>query len=96
MIFTKEQAEKAARLARLRLSDGQLDRLAAQMGDILTYIETLSACDTANVEPLYGPVEHEAPMREDVAVKLYDRADILAQAPGGDGQFFVVPKIVSG
>jgi aspartyl-tRNA(Asn)/glutamyl-tRNA(Gln) amidotransferase subunit C len=96
MIFTKEQAESAARLARLRLLDGQLDRLAAQMGDILTYIETLSACDTSGVEPLYGPVEHEAPMREDVAQKLHERSDILAQAPGGDGQFFVVPKIVSG
>lgn len=96
MKFTPEQAAKVATLARLRLPEDKLERLAAQMGDILTYMDTLAACDTTGVEPLYSPVEHSTPLRMDVAVKNIDRADILAQAPESDGRFFVVPKIVAG
>ena len=96
MNFTPEQAAKVAALARLRLPEGKLARLAAQMDDILAYVDTLAACDTTGVEPLYGPVEHPTPLREDVAVKTCLRSEILAQAPESDGRFFIVPKIVSG
>ena len=96
MKFTPEQAARVATLARQRLPQGELERLAAQMGDILSYMDTLAECDTQGVEPLYGPVEHATPLRTDVAVKKFERADILAQAPESDGRFFVVPKIVSG
>ncbi|MFZ5426948.1 MAG: Asp-tRNA(Asn)/Glu-tRNA(Gln) amidotransferase subunit GatC [Thermodesulfobacteriota bacterium] len=96
MTFTPEQAAKVAALARLKLPEEKLERLAAQMGDILSYMDTLAACDTSGVEPLYSPVEHGTPLRPDVAVKNFQRADILAQAPESDGRFFVVPKIVSG
>lgn len=94
MTFTPEQAAKVAALARLQLPGDKLERLAAQMGDILSYMDTLAACDTTGVEPLYSPVEHDTPLRTDVAVKTVQRADILAQAPESDGRFFVVPKIV--
>jgi len=94
MQFTLEQAAKVAALARLRLSEDKLERLAAQMGDILAFMDTLASCDTTNVAPLYSPVEHDAPLREDIAVKTCRREDILKQAPESDGRFFVVPRIV--
>ena len=96
MKLSPHEAGKVATLARLRLSEDTLERFAAQMGDILTYMETLNACDTQGVEPLYGPVEHGTPLRMDVAVKTCTRQDVLANAPESDGQFFIVPKIVSG
>ena len=96
MTFTPRQAAQVAALARLRLPEDKRERLAAQMDGILAYMDTLAECDTSGVEPLYSPVEHDAPLREDVAVKRFARADILAQAPESDGSFFVVPKIVSG
>lgn len=96
MKFTPEQAAKVAALARLRLPEDKLEHLAAQMGDILAYMDTLEACDTRGVEPLYSPVEHGTPMREDAVVKTCRRADVLAGAPETDGRFFIVPKIVSG
>ncbi|MEA5088673.1 Asp-tRNA(Asn)/Glu-tRNA(Gln) amidotransferase subunit GatC, partial [Solidesulfovibrio sp.] len=46
------------------------------------------------VEPLYSPVLHETPLREDKAAKAFSRDNILANAPATDGQFFIVPKIV--
>lgn len=96
MKLSPEEAAKVARLARLRLPEQTLERFAAQMGDILSYMETLNALDTAGVEPLYGPVEHDAPLREDVAARTCTRDQILAGAPETDGRFFVVPKIVTG
>ena len=96
MNFTPEQAAKVAALARLRLPEDKLARLAAQMDDILDYIDTLSACYTTGVEPLYSPVEHDTPLRTDQALKTCQRSDVLAQAPESDGRFFIVPKIISG
>ena len=52
------------------------------------------ALDTTGVEPLYSPVGHETPLREDVAVATCARDQILGNAPAADGQFFIVPKIV--
>ena len=94
MPISSEDAAKVAKLARLRLDDDKLERFAGQMDGILAYMETLGAVDTSGVEPLYSPVLHETPMREDKAAKAFSRDDILANAPATDGQFFIVPKIV--
>jgi aspartyl-tRNA(Asn)/glutamyl-tRNA(Gln) amidotransferase subunit C len=96
MKLSPQEAATVARLARLRLPEETLGRFAAQMGDILSYMETLNALDTRDVEPLYGPVEHEAPLRPDVAVKTCTRDEVLQNAPETDGRFFIVPKIVTG
>lgn len=94
MPISSEDAAKVAKLARLRLDDDKLEHFAGQMDGILAYMETLGSVDTAGVEPLYSPVTHETPMRDDVASKGCSRDQILANAPATDGQFFIVPKIV--
>lgn len=96
MKLSPEEAAKVAALARLRLSGDTLERFAAQMGDILDYMDTLNACPTDGVEPLYSPVEHDTPYRADEAVKTCTREEILRNAPETDGRFFVVPRIVNG
>ncbi|MEA4857983.1 MAG: Asp-tRNA(Asn)/Glu-tRNA(Gln) amidotransferase subunit GatC [Solidesulfovibrio sp.] len=94
MPIRPEEVAKVAELARLRLEEDALEGFAAQMDGILAYMETLGAVDTAGVEPLYSPVMHATPLREDTARKTYPRDRILANAPATDGQFFIVPKIV--
>lgn len=89
-----EEVTKVAKLARLRLEESDLEGFAAQMDGILAYMEKLGAVDTNGVEPLYSPVLHETPLREDKAAKTFSRDNILANAPATDGQFFIVPKIV--
>ena len=96
MKLSPQEAAKVASLARLRLPEETLENFAAQLGDILDYMDTLNACDTRDVEPLYSPVEHDAPMRDDVAEKTFTRDQVLANAPESDGRFFIVPKIVNG
>lgn len=94
MPIRPEEVAKVAKLARLRLDADALEGFAEQMDGILAYMETLGEVDTAGVEPLYSPVLHETPLREDVSEKTYPRDKILANAPATDGQFFIVPKIV--
>ncbi|GAB6125090.1 Asp-tRNA(Asn)/Glu-tRNA(Gln) amidotransferase subunit GatC [Humidesulfovibrio idahonensis] len=94
MKISSEEVAKVARLARLDLSQDKLDQYAAQLGDILGYMDKLAELDTASVEPMYTPVDQVSVMREDVVKKDYAREDILKNAPETDGAFFIVPRIV--
>ncbi len=93
-MLNQERMAHLSRLARLAPDDETLQRFATQCDDILSYMNVLSEVDTNDVEPLYSPVRHQNALRPDIAVKRQQRADVLANAPETDGQFFVVPRIV--
>ncbi len=58
-------------------------------------MEQLSEVDTSGVDPLYSPIEHVTPYREDKVYSEYNREDVLKNAPEEDGEHFIVPKVVS-
>ena len=92
--LSAQDAAKIATLARLRLDQDTLERVAGQCSEILGYMDTLAEVDTTGVQPLYSPVEHGTVYRDDAAAKRCRRDDVLANAPETDGAFFIVPKIV--
>lgn len=94
MKITPEQVAKVAKLARLKLPEDKLALFAGQLHDILSYMDKLSEIDTAQVEPMYSPVEHVTVTRPDEVKREHSREEILANAPESDGQFFIVPRIV--
>ncbi|MBI5520738.1 MAG: Asp-tRNA(Asn)/Glu-tRNA(Gln) amidotransferase subunit GatC [Desulfovibrio sp.] len=94
MKISPEEVAKVAKLARLDLSQDKIGQYAEQLGGILDYMDKLAELDTADVEPMYTPVDHVSVMRDDVARKDYAREDILKNAPETDGAFFIVPRIV--
>jgi len=94
MKISPEKALAIATLARLEISPGQAATLGAQMDDILGYMDKLNELDTADVEPMYTPVDQPGFMRADEVVKELGRADILRNAPESDGEYFIVPRIV--
>ncbi len=83
-----------AKLARLSLTEDEKDRFAAQLGSILTYVETLGELDTAHVEPTSHVIALENVTREDVARPSLDRDEALANAPDRTDRFYRVPKII--
>lgn len=93
---TISQADVAhmATLSRLHVSPDEQALFARQFGDILAYMDVLAEVDTTGIEPLYSPVQHEGTLREDEARHLRSREAVLANAPHGDGEYFVVPRIV--
>jgi len=89
-----EQLETIARLSRLYIEPGHYTDMARQIGDIINYVDILNSVDTSSVEPLYSPCTHETPVRSDQARTTLGKAELFANAPRTDGDFFIVPKIV--
>ncbi len=94
MSLGKEEVQRVAKLARLRPAQEDVERLSAQFGDILSYMERLNAIDTSQVEPMYSPVEYAGRLRPDEACATCTREEVLQNSPEPDEQFYVVPRVV--
>ena len=85
---------RIARLSRIRVTDEEVVRLAAQLGGILGWIEQLDEVDVDGVEPLAGVVPTSLRLREDVVSDGGYADRVLANATDAEGGFFTVPKVV--
>ncbi|MES1213706.1 MAG: Asp-tRNA(Asn)/Glu-tRNA(Gln) amidotransferase subunit GatC [Singulisphaera sp.] len=94
MALTREQVEKVSLLARLRLSEEELETMTAQLGAIVGYIEQLSELDTEHVQPMAHAVELHNVFRADEVKPSIDRAEMLAGAPSADGECYLVPAVL--
>ncbi len=83
-----------AHLARLKLAPDEEQKLGAQLGDILGYIEKLKEVDVSGVEPTAHPFPLVNVTRPDVARPSLPHEDALRNAPQQTAGLFAVPKIV--
>lgn len=95
MAVDKETVEKLAHLARLELSDEQIEKYRRDLGDILDWVAKLEEVETENVQPLTNPNEEKVPMREDRPNNYFKGQEALKNAPEKDGDYFIVPKVLS-
>jgi aspartyl-tRNA(Asn)/glutamyl-tRNA(Gln) amidotransferase subunit C len=94
MKLTREEVERVAWLARLRLTSEEKERLTEQLDNILRYMEKLNQLDISRVEPFIHAVNVTTPLREDRVTNEPNAEALLANAPAKDGTFFRVPKII--
>ena len=94
MKLSRENVLHVAGLARLDLSDSEIESLRHDLSSILTYVEKLSELDTGNVAPTSHVVAIHTPYREDEVTNTPDPEAALANAPRRDGDFFAVPAII--
>ena len=94
MSIEKKDVEHVARLARLALTDAELETMRAQLNGILGYIDKLNELDTSAVEPTSHAVPMLNVMRDDEAAPCLPRDEALANAPDRAGDFFRVPRII--
>jgi len=94
--LTRDEVSRVAVLARLRLSDDELDHLTSQLGQILSHVELLNELNTEDVEPMVHAIELENVFRDDVVRESISREDALSNAPKSDGRYFLVPEILEG
>ncbi len=87
-------AKKVSLLARLRLTDEELQLITSQLGVIVEYIDQLSQLDTESVEPMAHAVELTNVFRDDMVQPSLDRDDVLANAPQADEEFYRVPAVL--
>jgi aspartyl-tRNA(Asn)/glutamyl-tRNA(Gln) amidotransferase subunit C len=94
--ITRDEVQHVVALARLTLSEGELDRMSSELDAILGYVETLSAVDTEGVAPTAHVIPLATPLRDDHPVAPIDPARAVANAPQSAGSAFVVPRVIDG
>jgi aspartyl-tRNA(Asn)/glutamyl-tRNA(Gln) amidotransferase subunit C len=94
MALDKAAVAHIAALARIRLTEAELEPLADDLSHILTWVEQLNEVDTSGVAPMASAAVTSLPMRNDDVTDGGCREDILSNAPRTARGFFVVPKVV--
>ena len=99
MSVTREQVAKIASLARIRMSDDELDHMVPELNGILKWVEQLGEVDVTGVEPMTAVIPNTLRLRDDVvdADPLTGggvRDKVLANAPAAEHGFFAVPKVI--
>ena len=92
--LTREDAAYVARLARLALTDDELDTYAGQLAAVLDHAAQVASLDTDGVVPTAHPLPLRNVLRPDVARPCLDRDEVLAGAPAVEDNRFRVPRIL--
>lgn len=85
---------KVAKLARLQLAPGELERYTHQLADMLEHFADIDALDLEGVAPMTQPLPLVNVFREDVVRESLDRAEVLAAAPLAENGRFRVPPML--
>jgi aspartyl-tRNA(Asn)/glutamyl-tRNA(Gln) amidotransferase subunit C len=94
MPVSTEQVRHIAKLARIAMSDEEIERLAPELNNILGWIEQLAEVNTDGVEPLTAVIDQKLRLRDDAVTEGNIRDEILANAPEAQHGFFAVPKVI--
>ncbi|HTL86294.1 MAG TPA: Asp-tRNA(Asn)/Glu-tRNA(Gln) amidotransferase subunit GatC [Acidimicrobiia bacterium] len=92
--ITRAEVQHVAQLARLALTDAEIDALTSELGSILDYAAAVSALDIADVPPTSHPLPLVNVLRPDVVRPGVSREEVLAAAPATEDGRFRVPRIL--
>ena len=94
MAFDKTEVEKIAQLARLHISDSEIDEVTGRITDILALIDQMQSVDTDAVVPLAHPLDLTLRLREDDVTESDRRDELQLLAPEVEEGLYLVPKVI--
>src|SRR5204863_3311633 len=94
MSLTADDVRWVAHLARLQLTDAELEMMTRQLGAILDYVDQLKQVNTEGVEPLAHPLKVHNVFRPDEPRPSLPVDEALANAPARQGDYFAVPAVL--
>lgn len=94
MPLSRQDVAKVGMLARLALTDADLDRMTGELSKIVGFVSLLEELDTSAVEPLAHPLDTQNVFRDDVPQPSLTTAEALQSAPRHDGECFLVPAVL--
>ncbi|MCA9136712.1 MAG: Asp-tRNA(Asn)/Glu-tRNA(Gln) amidotransferase subunit GatC [Planctomycetales bacterium] len=94
MALTADDVRKLALLARLEISDQEVEHLGPQLESILGFVAKLSELDTTDVEPMTTALDVDNRWRADTVTPGLDRESALSGAPAADDECFRVPPVL--
>lgn len=92
--LTSEEVRHIAVLARLGMTDAEVERMRDQLSNILEQFDALSRLDVANVEPTGHSVDVTTVLRDDVSRESLPIGEALANAPRTEGDFVRVKAVL--
>ncbi|AKV95151.1 MULTISPECIES: Asp-tRNA(Asn)/Glu-tRNA(Gln) amidotransferase subunit GatC [Marinobacter] len=94
MTISREDIEKVAVLARIRVDDEQVSALEKDLGNILDLVDQLGAADTDSVEPMAHPLNAVQRLRADEVTETNQREAFQAIAPATENGLYLVPRVI--
>jgi aspartyl-tRNA(Asn)/glutamyl-tRNA(Gln) amidotransferase subunit C len=94
MSVDTKQVRHIAKLARIAMSDGDIEAMVPELNAIIGWVEQLGEVDTEGVEPLTAVIDQKLRLRDDVVTDGDCRDAVLANAPEAQHGFFAVPKVI--
>ena len=94
MKITPQEIAHVADLARLHMSQEEVEAMAVQLDDILSYVAKLNELDTEGIIPTTHAISIVNAFREDEVKPSLDREKTLANGPQQNGESFVVPRVI--
>jgi aspartyl-tRNA(Asn)/glutamyl-tRNA(Gln) amidotransferase subunit C len=95
MAITIADVEKIAKLAKLKFSEDEKEKLTVQLAQIIAYVEKLNELNLQNVMPTSHVLDLKNVMRDDEVREGLSQEQALMNAPARHGGFFSVPKVIS-
>jgi aspartyl-tRNA(Asn)/glutamyl-tRNA(Gln) amidotransferase subunit C len=89
-----QTVKRVARLSRIAVSEADAERMAGELNAILGFVEQLNEVDVTGVEPMTSVSPMAMKKRQDAVTDGGKVADIMANAPATEENFFLVPKVV--
>lgn len=93
-MIDKNAVEYVANLARIEISQEEKDSLNEQFAKIINYIDKLKELKVEGIEPMRGLHVEKGRYRQDQVKKIFDRQDILKNAPSREADHFKIPKVI--
>jgi aspartyl-tRNA(Asn)/glutamyl-tRNA(Gln) amidotransferase subunit C len=94
MSVDTQQVRHIAKLARIAMSDAEVEAMVPELKNILGWVEQLGEVNTDGVEPLTAVIDQKLRLRDDVVTDGNIRDAVLANAPAAEHGFFAVPKVI--
>ena len=94
MSVNTDQVRHIAKLARIAMSDAEVEAMVPELNNILGWVEQLGEVNTDGVEPLTAVIANPLRLRDDVVTDGDVRDEVLANAPEAQHGFFAVPKVI--
>jgi aspartyl-tRNA(Asn)/glutamyl-tRNA(Gln) amidotransferase subunit C len=91
-VIDRDQVLHVARLARLKLTEEEVEKMASELSGILEHVERINELDLENVEPTSHVVAVENVLRPDEPRPSWPQEDVLERAPDPAGGSFRVPS----
>ena len=94
MKITPEEISHVANLARLHMTRPEVEEMAIELDEILTYVAKLNELDTQGVSPTTHAISIVNAFREDEVKPSLEHDKALANGPDQNGESYVVPRVI--